>query len=84
MTHWNIFGITLQVKNDACTGCTLCYSVCPIIECIKMVPREDIYQPKRGIDLDESWKPRLPDVQLRSGTNNQLACQDGHLTVEDK
>ncbi|XP_059095329.1 dihydropyrimidine dehydrogenase [NADP(+)]-like [Tigriopus californicus] len=72
------------VKNDACTGCTLCYSVCPIIECIKMVPREDIYQPKRGIDLDESWTPRLPGIQLRSGTNNQLACQDGHLTVEDK
>ena len=27
------------VKADACTGCTLCFSVCPIIDCIKMVDR---------------------------------------------
>ncbi|KAL0281629.1 UNVERIFIED_CONTAM: hypothetical protein PYX00_002557 [Menopon gallinae] len=24
---------------DRCTGCTLCLSVCPIIDCIRMVPR---------------------------------------------
>ena len=29
---YNLF----RVKEDACTGCTLCYSVCPIIECIKV------------------------------------------------
>jgi len=70
-----------MVKNDACTGCTLCYSVCPIIECIKMVPRDGLYEPKRGIALDENWTPRLPDIQLRK-TQNLGACQDGHLTVE--
>jgi dihydropyrimidine dehydrogenase (NADP+) len=53
------------VKNDACTGCTLCYSVCPIIECIQMVPREGLYEPSRGIKLSSDWKPRLPDMQLR-------------------
>jgi len=53
------------VKNDACTGCTLCYSVCPIIECIQMVPREGLYEPKRGIGLSEDWKPRLPELQVR-------------------
>jgi len=53
------------VKEDACTGCTLCYSVCPIIECIKMVPRKDLYQPKRGVDLPKDWAPRLPELQLR-------------------
>merc|ERR1719187_1528755 len=68
-----------MVKNDACTGCTLCYSVCPIIECIKMVPRDGLYEPKRGIALDENWTPRLPDIQLRK-TQNLGACQDGHLT----
>ena len=42
--------------------------------------------PKRGIGLSEDWKPRLPDVQNtrrgKEGTNNALACQDGHLTKE--
>lgn len=53
------------VIESACTGCTLCYSVCPIIECIKMVPREGLYEPSRGIALPENWAPRLPDQQLR-------------------
>lgn len=34
---------------DECTGCTLCVSVCPIPECIVMVPRTDDYKPKRGV-----------------------------------
>ena len=25
-----------KVNENSCTGCTLCYSVCPIIECIKV------------------------------------------------
>jgi len=54
-----------KVNESACTGCTLCFSVCPIIDCIQMVPRKDLYIPKRGIDLGEDWKPRLPDIQLR-------------------
>lgn len=52
-----------KVNEDSCTGCTLCYSVCPVIECIQMVPRESLYKPKRGVDLGEGWKPRLPDIQ---------------------
>jgi len=54
-----------KVNEGSCTGCTLCYSVCPVIECIQMVPREGLYMPKRGIDLGDDWKPRLPDLQLR-------------------
>jgi len=54
-----------KVNEGSCTGCTLCYSVCPVIECIQMVPREGLYIPKRGIDLGADWKPRLPDLQLR-------------------
>jgi len=58
-----------KVIEKSCTGCTLCYSVCPIIECIKMVPRKGLYEPKRGIALGEDWKPRLPEMQLRKDLN---------------
>lgn len=34
---------------EDCTGCTLCTSVCPIIDCIKMVPRTTPYEVKRGL-----------------------------------
>eukprot|EP01135_Chromosphaera_perkinsii_P007593 Nk52_evm49s914 gene=Nk52_evmTU49s914 len=34
---------------DDCTGCTLCVSVCPIIDCITMVERKIPYVPIRGI-----------------------------------
>ncbi len=45
-----------SVTSD-CTGCTLCLSVCPIIDCIEMVPREDgtEYQPRRGIPVGEKY-----------------------------
>jgi len=35
--------------NDNCTGCTLCHSVCPIPDCIKMVPKTISHVIKRGI-----------------------------------
>jgi len=34
-----------------CTGCTLCVSVCPIIDCITMVERKIPYKPKRGVEV---------------------------------
>ncbi|XP_058793029.1 dihydropyrimidine dehydrogenase [NADP(+)] [Phymastichus coffea] len=34
---------------DDCTGCTLCLSVCPIIDCINMVPKQIPHVIKRGI-----------------------------------
>uniref|UniRef100_S4NXU2 dihydropyrimidine dehydrogenase (NADP(+)) n=4 Tax=Pararge aegeria TaxID=116150 RepID=S4NXU2_9NEOP len=37
-----------QVTDD-CTGCTLCLSVCPIIDCISMVPKTIPHVIKRGI-----------------------------------
>ncbi|KAG5899483.1 hypothetical protein JTB14_015194 [Gonioctena quinquepunctata] len=37
--------------NDDCTGCTLCLSVCPIIDCITMVPKTIPHVIKRG-DLE--------------------------------
>ncbi|CAL1262347.1 unnamed protein product, partial [Larinioides sclopetarius] len=36
---------------DDCTGCTLCASVCPIIDCIRMVARQTPCEPKRGLPL---------------------------------
>ncbi|XP_069823819.1 dihydropyrimidine dehydrogenase [NADP(+)] isoform X2 [Dendropsophus ebraccatus] len=41
----------LPTVTDSCTGCTLCFSVCPIIDCIKMVTRTTPYVPKRGLPL---------------------------------
>ncbi|KAL1497004.1 hypothetical protein ABEB36_008036 [Hypothenemus hampei] len=34
--------------NDDCTGCTICMSVCPIIDCITMVPKKIPHYVKRG------------------------------------
>lgn len=47
-----------KVLEKECTGCTLCASVCPIIDCIEMVPRksENPYKPKRVIPNDEKFK----------------------------
>ncbi|XP_051990103.1 dihydropyrimidine dehydrogenase [NADP(+)] isoform X2 [Xyrauchen texanus] len=42
----------LPVIMDSCTGCTLCLSVCPIIDCIKMVTRTTLYVPKRGLPVN--------------------------------
>lgn len=44
----------LPVVTSDCTGCTLCLSVCPIIDCIKMIPRENEYVPYRGVDVNVS------------------------------
>ncbi|KAJ8784577.1 hypothetical protein J1605_007928 [Eschrichtius robustus] len=41
----------LPTITDTCTGCTLCLSVCPIIDCIRMVSRTTPYEPKRGLPL---------------------------------
>ncbi|PZC82287.1 hypothetical protein B5X24_HaOG210843 [Helicoverpa armigera] len=37
---------------EDCTGCTLCLSVCPIIDCISMVPKTIPHVIKRGIRYD--------------------------------
>ncbi|CAH1112633.1 unnamed protein product [Psylliodes chrysocephalus] len=34
--------------NDDCTGCTMCLSVCPVIDCITMVPKTIPHVIKRG------------------------------------
>ncbi|XP_045463180.1 dihydropyrimidine dehydrogenase [NADP(+)] [Harmonia axyridis] len=38
---------------DDCTGCTLCLSVCPIIDCISMVPKTIPHVIKRGFKGDQ-------------------------------
>ncbi|XP_046440788.1 dihydropyrimidine dehydrogenase [NADP(+)]-like isoform X2 [Daphnia pulex] len=49
----------LPKVNQDCTGCTLCLSVCPIIDCITMVPRKIPYIPKRGVALGADVNRRL-------------------------
>uniref|UniRef100_A0A6F9DBX4 Dihydropyrimidine dehydrogenase [NADP(+)] n=1 Tax=Phallusia mammillata TaxID=59560 RepID=A0A6F9DBX4_9ASCI len=41
----------LPTVQDTCTGCTLCLSVCPILDCIKMEERKSPYVPNRGIPI---------------------------------
>ncbi|XP_060065318.1 dihydropyrimidine dehydrogenase [NADP(+)]-like [Ylistrum balloti] len=48
-----------------CTGCTLCLSVCPIIDCITMVNRTEPYIPKRGIPLNTGYNT-MPGVLLET------------------
>lgn len=40
----------IPTVTDDCTGCTLCVSVCPIIDCIVMVDKLTPHIVKRGIE----------------------------------
>uniref|UniRef100_A0ABM0H1K6 Dihydropyrimidine dehydrogenase [NADP(+)] n=1 Tax=Saccoglossus kowalevskii TaxID=10224 RepID=A0ABM0H1K6_SACKO len=40
--------------NADCTGCTLCVSVCPILDCITMIPRQIPHVINRGVPLSVS------------------------------
>uniref|UniRef100_A0A3B3I1B5 Dihydropyrimidine dehydrogenase [NADP(+)] n=1 Tax=Oryzias latipes TaxID=8090 RepID=A0A3B3I1B5_ORYLA len=42
----------LPFVTDSCTGCTLCLTVCPIIDCIQMVTRKTPHIPQRGIPIN--------------------------------
>lgn len=42
-----------EITED-CTGCTLCVSVCPVMDCIEMVERDGPYIPKRGAPFLDS------------------------------
>lgn len=48
-----------KIVEEDCTGCTLCLSVCPIMDCIDMVPRPKQlpYQAKRGIPFGDFTTP---------------------------
>jgi len=46
-----------KVVAEDCTGCTLCLSVCPINDCITMVPRDGPYLPDRAVTLGEKFDP---------------------------
>lgn len=41
----------IPTVTDDCTGCTLCLSVCPIPDCITMVPRTTPLNVNRGIPV---------------------------------
>lgn len=45
----------LPFVTEDCTGCTLCVSVCPIPDCITMVPRTSPHNPIRGSAVPEDY-----------------------------
>merc|ERR1719174_1163000 len=45
-----------EVVTEDCTGCTLCLSVCPINDCITMVPRGGPYNPDRGVPPGQQFE----------------------------
>ncbi|EDW51287.1 GM13670 [Drosophila sechellia] len=49
--------------NDDCTGCTLCVSVCPIIDCITMVPKKIPHVIKRGVEEKTFYTHALSQCQ---------------------
>ncbi|VDI16568.1 Hypothetical predicted protein [Mytilus galloprovincialis] len=55
----------LPTVTEDCTGCTLCLSVCPIIDCITMVKRTTPYLPKRGIPIQTGFNP-MPAILLET------------------
>ena len=68
-----------KVTSD-CTGCTLCLSVCPIIDCISMVSREGLYLPKRGIPIKAEQEPAndvspVETKTLSNGAVKLAECQ---------
>jgi len=63
-----------KVDEDDCTGCTLCLSVCPVTNCIEMVPRKSEYHSKRGIPPGEFSQENVMKMLLESegGVANDL------------
>ncbi|VDO75428.1 unnamed protein product [Heligmosomoides polygyrus] len=60
-----------KVNEDDCTGCTLCYSVCPIPECIQMVPRTGPWKaPYRGVTPE--FEPGTPQVVKVNGNGKVM------------
>ena len=55
-----------KVNENSCTGCTLCYSVCPIIECIQ-ASTERINQREHSANfLADGSKRGIIQTQARS------------------
>ena len=69
-----------KVNENSCTGCTLCYSVCPIIECIKARNK----QRYKYISIDfltDGSKRRIIQTQARDRPRGGLeAAAAGYTT----
>uniref|UniRef100_A0A1I7YP08 dihydropyrimidine dehydrogenase (NADP(+)) n=1 Tax=Steinernema glaseri TaxID=37863 RepID=A0A1I7YP08_9BILA len=57
---------------DDCTGCTLCHSVCPVPECIQMVPRATWRAPKRGIPVTNG---------VSNGNHEPASIENGKVKI---
>lgn len=57
----------LPTVTDDCTGCCLCVSVCPIPDCITMIPRATPHQPIRGSEISEDYYIERTKRRLQAG-----------------
>ena len=37
-----------KIIEKDCTGCSICYAVCPVEDAIHMLPRKEVYEINRG------------------------------------
>jgi len=44
-----------EVKDDECVGCNLCATVCPVENCITMVPQHQGTDPRTGLDYSRPY-----------------------------
>jgi len=66
----------LPFVTDNCTGCTLCYSVCPIPECIQMVPKTAPHIIKRGI------APKSGPLAIGKADQPPITKKDGRVVLQ--
>jgi dihydropyrimidine dehydrogenase (NADP+) len=71
-----------KILDDDCTGCTLCVSVCPVIDCIEMVERKTEYKPIRGIELGEFKEVIKIDLDDDDESKVKSKYKDDKLSCE--
>jgi dihydropyrimidine dehydrogenase (NAD+) subunit PreA len=57
-----------EIKDDECVGCNLCVEVCPVENCLTMVPMQDGTDPRTGRAIEHAH------ADWTTHPNNVAAC----------